>query len=45
MPVQVGDPFPAVSLPKHDGGTFDLGGLRGRSNAVVFFFPRANTPG
>ena len=45
MAVQVGDPFPAVSLPKHDGGTLDLGEFRGRKNLAVFFFPRANTPG
>jgi len=45
MPVQVGDSFPAVSLPKHEGGTLDLNDFRGRKNLVLFFFPKANTPG
>ena len=45
MAVQVGDPFPAVTLAKHDGGTIDLGEYRGKQNLVLFFFPKANTPG
>ena len=45
MAVQVGDSFPAVSLPKQDGGMVDLGEFRGRKNLVLFFFPKAITPG
>jgi len=43
--VQVGDPFPVFAAPRHEGGTLDLGELRGKKNLVVFFFPKANTPG
>ncbi len=45
MAVQVGDTFPAFSAPTHDGGTLDLGEFRGKKNLVLFFFPKANTPG
>ena len=45
MPVQVGDSFPAFSAPKHEGGTLDLSQYRGKKNLVIFFFPKANTPG
>ncbi len=45
MAVQVGDQFPRFNAPKHDGGTLDLGDFRDKQNLVVFFFPRANTPG
>ena len=39
-----GDPTPALRLPSHDGKTVDLADLRDRP-VVVFFFPRAATPG
>jgi peroxiredoxin Q/BCP len=39
-----GDPAPALRLAAPDGGTVDLAGLGGRS-VVVFFYPRAATPG
>jgi peroxiredoxin len=45
MAVQVGDPFPAFNAPTHEGGTLDLASLHGKRNAVVFFYPKANTPG
>ncbi len=45
MAVQVGDQFPTFSAPTHEGGTLDLGQFRGQKNLVVFFFPKANTPG
>ena len=45
MAVQVGDPFPAFSAAAHSGGTLDLNQFRGDKNLVVFFFPKANTPG
>jgi peroxiredoxin Q/BCP len=44
MAVRVGDRFPAFSGPTHDGRTLDLSALRGQ-NLVIFFFPKANTPG
>jgi thioredoxin-dependent peroxiredoxin len=45
MAVQVGDQFPAFNAPTHEGGTLDLGSFRGKKNLVVFFYPKANTPG
>lgn len=45
MAVQKGDAFPAFTAPKHDGGTVNLADYKGKQNLVVFFFPRANTPG
>jgi peroxiredoxin Q/BCP len=45
MAVQVGDPFPAFAGAKHEGGTLDLSEFKGKKNLVVFFFPKANTPG
>ena len=44
MTAGVGDPFPAFAAPTHDGSTLDLASLRGK-NVVVFFYPKANTPG
>jgi peroxiredoxin Q/BCP len=40
----VGDPAPPLKLPASDGKVVDLAALRGRA-AVVFFYPRADTPG
>jgi peroxiredoxin Q/BCP len=45
MAVQVGDSFPAFNAPAHEGGKLDLGSFRGKKNLVVFFYPKANTPG
>ena len=45
MAVQVGDQFPAFNASTQDGGTLDLGSFRGQKNLVVFFYPKANTPG
>lgn len=39
-----GDPAPALRLPAHDGTTVDLSQHRERG-AVVYFYPRAFTPG
>ena len=39
-----GDPAPALRLTAHDGSTVDLGELTGR-NVVVYFYPKAFTPG
>lgn len=43
MPAE-GDRAPALKLPSHDGKVVDLAALRGKP-VVVFFFPRAATPG
>src|SRR5512134_2398686 len=40
----VGDPAPDVSLPDQNGAAFDAATLRGR-RALVYFYPRADTPG
>ena len=40
----VGDPAPDVSLPDQNGAAFDTATLRGR-RALVYFYPRADTPG
>ena len=39
-----GSPAPAVVLPNHNGESVDLSTLRGR-NVLVYFYPRADTPG
>ena len=39
-----GQPFPDFSLEKPDGGTVTKEDLAGRK-AVIFFYPRDNTPG
>ena len=39
-----GDPAPDFTLLAADGSTVTLSDLRGR-HAVVYFYPRANTPG
>jgi peroxiredoxin Q/BCP len=40
----VGDPAPPIVAPITGGGTFELSAQRG-SWVVVYFYPRANTPG
>ena len=39
-----GDPAPDFTLPAADGSTVTLSDLRGQ-HVVVYFYPRANTPG
>jgi peroxiredoxin Q/BCP len=39
-----GMPAPDFSLPVDGGGTISLSGLRGR-NVVIYFYPKADTPG
>jgi peroxiredoxin Q/BCP len=39
-----GDPAPPVQLQTDTGEMFDLANLRGR-NVVLFFYPKADTPG
>ena len=45
MAANVDDRFPSFSAPTHEGGTLDLNSFRGQKNLVVFFYPKANTPG
>lgn len=42
--LQAGDPAPEIALPAEDGRPFRLSDLRGK-NVVLYFYPRANTPG
>jgi peroxiredoxin Q/BCP len=42
--LQVGDPAPAIHLQTDTGDTFDLASARGK-NVVLFFYPKADTPG
>ena len=45
MPMlNVGDSAPDFNLPTHDGQTLKLSELRGK-NVVLWFYPKANTPG
>lgn len=41
---EVGQPAPKIEAPVTGGGTFTLSDHRGRW-VVVYFYPRANTPG
>lgn len=41
--VKEGDKAPAVAGTSYDGATFDIGTPGKRS--VLFFYPKANTPG
>ena len=43
MPAE-GDPAPRLRLAAHDGAPVDLAKMKGRA-VVVFFYPRAATPG
>lgn len=42
--LEVGDTAPAFTLPNADGSTTSLADYAGR-RVVVYFYPRANTPG
>jgi peroxiredoxin Q/BCP len=44
MTLKAGDPAPDFSLPDQHGTTVKLSGLRGKK-VVVYFYPRADTPG
>jgi thioredoxin-dependent peroxiredoxin len=39
-----GDPAPPIHLRTDAAADFDLAGLKGRK-VVLYFFPKANTPG
>jgi len=40
----VGDPAPDIQIDDDQGRPFRLSNLKGK-NVVVFFYPKANTPG
>jgi peroxiredoxin Q/BCP len=42
--LKVGDKAPAFSLPRDDGGKVSLTEFKGRK-LVIYFYPRADTPG
>jgi len=42
--LKVGDPAPDFSLPSDTGDKVSLGSFKGK-NIVLFFFPKADTPG
>jgi cytochrome oxidase Cu insertion factor (SCO1/SenC/PrrC family) len=42
--LEVGDEAPDFRLPDHKGGFVRLSDLKGKSNAVIAFFPAAFTP-
>lgn len=42
--LQIGKPAPDFSLVDADMETFTLSSLRGRNHAVLFFYPRDDTP-
>lgn len=42
--IPAGSPAPALDLPTDGGGRVSLDGLKGR-RAVVYFYPKADTPG
>jgi peroxiredoxin Q/BCP len=43
--INVGDPAPDFTLPAHDGSEVRLSDYRGKTPVVLFYYPRANTPG
>ena len=44
MALKAGDPAPDFALPDQHGKTVKLSDFRGK-NVVVYFYPRADTPG
>jgi peroxiredoxin Q/BCP len=40
-----GDKAPSFSLPDDQGKTVDLSDFAGKKEVVLFFFPKADTPG
>lgn len=44
MPIKVNDKAPDFSLSNQDGETVSLKDFKGK-NVVLFFYPKADTPG
>lgn len=43
--IKLGDRLPALTLPDQDGKPLDLAAYGAEGYLVVFFYPKANTPG
>ena len=43
--LKLGDKLPALTLPDQDGKPFDLAAYGSEGYLLVFFYPKANTPG
>jgi peroxiredoxin Q/BCP len=43
--VPVGNPAPKFSLPSSTGGSVDLSSYKAKQTVVLYFYPRADTPG
>jgi len=43
--IEIGAPLPAVSAPDQDGRTVDLAAAGGEGWTLVYFYPKADTPG
>jgi peroxiredoxin Q/BCP len=41
----VGSPAPPFSLPDQSGNTVSLSDFKGKESVVLFFYPKADTPG
>lgn len=45
MAIKVGDKCPKFTLPSSSGGSVDIGSHLGKQRFVLFFYPKADTPG
>ncbi len=45
VPVKVGDPVPVVSCADQDGKTVELAKVSAKGLALIYFYPKADTPG
>jgi peroxiredoxin Q/BCP len=44
-PLSAGDPAPKISAVDHEGAPIDLGRIGAQGLALVYFYPKADTPG
>src|SRR4051812_47761124 len=45
LTIRAGDPAPDFALPSAGGETVRLGDFRGKSEVVLFFYPKDDSPG
>lgn len=43
--IKIGDSAPDFSLQDHNGKTYQLSSYKGKSPVILYFYPKANTPG
>lgn len=43
--IDIGSPAPSISVLNQEGDTIDLGAILSDGLALIFFYPKANTPG